>query len=408
MMKRITLAIAILWLGAGAVQGQQLWHEMPLPGTTTLRDAHFCVSPRGPVFIHDVHDLYRTLDRGATWQKIGPPISDKVICDSSGTLFLVTSGAILISTDDGTTWPEAMLNVPWNYQDLEASRFGLEAWGLRSTDSGHTWNERKENGSEKSAVFWGAGDERLYWQDIGTYWWVNDTGGHIIPKFNTGEFAGDNVNPENFLIASNHHYFLSLWGDIFRSTDDGATWDGVTRPDSIWLHATPSSFVEVPGVGFIGLRQARQNADSLYATELSTDDGITWSHLGDAPVHHDVSLMARDRSGMLYARMDNKVYRMAGYAGLPTSATSDFAVLPCFPNPTQSATTIRYRLQNAADVNVTVQDLLGRDVLRSTYLHQSSGDHTTSLDLTGFVEGSYRVTVIAGTQRAVQNIVRIR
>jgi hypothetical protein len=403
---RIILTFFCLVFSCVEASGQQLWQEMSLP-TDSLVDPQFCVSPRGPVFVQDIQTLYRTRDHGQTWMKIGPPLSDKVVVDSNGTLYIATSGGIIVSTDDGDTWPQAKLNIPITYRMLEASRSGLEIGGLASSDSGSSWMEH-DHGSTARALYCGTGLERLYWQDIENYWWENDTGGIIRPIFDTFTFAGEDVNPSEFLRTSNGHYFVRIWDWIYRSTDSGRSWKGIGPGDSLWHNASPSAFVEVRGVGYIGLRIqpiTPYNTTESYATELSTDDGATWSHLGDAPGRTTATSMARDHSGMIYARMDNKVYRMANFAAVSAIASSGFRLFPPFPNPSQGTLSVRYEIPLAMDVSIRVLDLLGKNVLDERNFHESEGEHTAIFGLQTLPAGTYIVTIVADENHAAQTFI---
>jgi hypothetical protein len=66
-----------------------------------------------------------------------------------------------------------------------------------------------------------------------------------------------------------------------------------------------------------------------------------------------------------------------------------FTLYPCYPNPFNPRTTIRYRLNESVDVNLEVVDMLGKQVAVLVQHNQPPGEYHQIFDGTGFASGIY-------------------
>ncbi|MEL6611340.1 MAG: T9SS type A sorting domain-containing protein, partial [Bacteroidota bacterium] len=91
-------------------------------------------------------------------------------------------------------------------------------------------------------------------------------------------------------------------------------------------------------------------------------------------------------------------------AALPTALVLEAT----YPNPARDAATLRYALPTAADVHVTVTDLLGRTVLSRTEGAKPAGRHAVQLTLDGLSSGVYVVRVNAQGATATKRLTVVR
>jgi hypothetical protein len=89
---------------------------------------------------------------------------------------------------------------------------------------------------------------------------------------------------------------------------------------------------------------------------------------------------------------------------LPTSISTLPAVsivqgLQVFPNPLQNEALIRYRLQQAARINIRVTDGQGRMITIDNQGFRQTGEHQYRLDVTSWLPGTYIITLIADRYR---------
>ena len=96
--------------------------------------------------------------------------------------------------------------------------------------------------------------------------------------------------------------------------------------------------------------------------------------------------------------------------GLPVEPEENAALLPSqpelrqnFPNPFNAATTISYRLPNAARVNVAVYDVAGRLVAALMDAPQSAGEHSLRWDAGGMNSGVYFIRLRISPNPASEN-----
>lgn len=79
---------------------------------------------------------------------------------------------------------------------------------------------------------------------------------------------------------------------------------------------------------------------------------------------------------------------------------------PCFPNPFNPATVVRYQVPVAGNVRLAVFDLLGREVARLIDRHNEPGTHEIRWDATGHASGVYFLRldhVVNGARRTRTN-----
>lgn len=77
-------------------------------------------------------------------------------------------------------------------------------------------------------------------------------------------------------------------------------------------------------------------------------------------------------------------------------APDAFDLRPPFPNPSRSSITLQYMLPRAANVQVEVYDLLGRQIATFAYEEPSAGRVETQVDVSQLASGTYFLRVIAG------------
>jgi hypothetical protein len=83
-------------------------------------------------------------------------------------------------------------------------------------------------------------------------------------------------------------------------------------------------------------------------------------------------------------------------AGEPVMLPSSFEVLPAFPNPFNSSTTLRVALPEEQRVTISIYDVLGREVDTVADDIYAPGYHSFVWDAKGAASGSYVARVIAG------------
>jgi hypothetical protein len=82
--------------------------------------------------------------------------------------------------------------------------------------------------------------------------------------------------------------------------------------------------------------------------------------------------------------------------------------LGAYPNPVESTATIHYTLTRPTAVNLTVVDLLGRQVQQFASGLQPAGAYEVTLDATGLPSGVYFYRLRAGDYVETKRMVVVR
>ena len=85
-----------------------------------------------------------------------------------------------------------------------------------------------------------------------------------------------------------------------------------------------------------------------------------------------------------------------------------FALSQNYPNPFNPVTSITYEIAAAANVTLTVFDILGRQVRTIVNEREQAGVHTAHLDASGLASGVYLYRVTAGTFVATRQMVLVK
>ncbi|WP_022836740.1 endonuclease [Salisaeta longa] len=90
------------------------------------------------------------------------------------------------------------------------------------------------------------------------------------------------------------------------------------------------------------------------------------------------------------------------------AAPSTFGLKPAYPNPVRRATTFRYSLPEAARVQLTIYDVLGRAVQRVVQRQQAAGNHEVTWRPKGLASGLYLVRLQADADTATRKIMVVQ
>ncbi len=96
--------------------------------------------------------------------------------------------------------------------------------------------------------------------------------------------------------------------------------------------------------------------------------------------------------------------------GAVNSVAPDASVesLMLSPNPFSGLTTLEFGLADAANVTLSIHDLLGREVMRMDEGSFAAGDHSITIDGSTLLSGSYEYTLIAGQKNYVGKLTVLR
>jgi photosystem II stability/assembly factor-like uncharacterized protein len=364
--------------------------------------------------------VLRTTDGGTNWSNVGGGAigtQDLNAMDaiSATTAFVAgtpsTTSYIFRTTNGGASWdtvfaqPGGFINAIKMYDANNGIAMGDPVgtkWVIiRTTDGGSTWARIPTEPDQVGTEFGFAGCMAT----VGTthIWFCAD---RSSPKVYRSTDAGDTwaSSPLPWSATGNVHavsFVDAVYGVAggnagfaARSTDGGATWNGVT----------------VGSIGMIGSADAAGTLD-FWATRgptihRSTDCGATWtqefsdtaaggfSHVSFVTSGSLARGWAVSGLGMIYSYVNPVTptdVESAG-AGLP----SIFVLEQNYPNPFNPSTTIRYSLPRKSMVQLAVFNTLGQHVATLVQREMEAGYHGVRFDATGFSSGVYFYRLQAG------------
>jgi photosystem II stability/assembly factor-like uncharacterized protein len=357
----------------------------------------------GTIIVSERGGTYRSTDGGLTF-------GDEVV-ERGGALFEVRDGPhtglllasgrasdggdVMASTDDGQTWTVVNLGEPFGGAEAFASvPDGPNAGrvvaacqnGLAySDDGGETWQlsnlwepflyyawdlERMPAGSAAPGrLFTGIFDEvassSIYRSDDDGATWerVRDFGNQI-------------GRTEVRWAGAGTLYGVVSGGPVWRSDDAGATWQQVGDLDEVVGADTSLDDVEVGPEGRLWVAVDR-------AGPVGEPDGI-WRTVAPVPVAAE---------------------------GAPDGSTPEaasFRLGAAYPNPTRGAATVPVVVPEAAEVRVTVYDVLGRAVATLHDGRLAVGTHGLAFDAGKLPAGVYAVRVTGDGFTATRRVTVVR
>ncbi len=397
--------------GAGAFRstdGGTLWGGGEMRGKDVFAIA---TAPSGEVVAGTLGSgVYRSLFGGSSWVSGATSVPCDYISsltNSGSTMLAGGDCGVLASTDGGTDWQSlsgdaisgsayaVAVPSPVEGTILAGTNFGV----VRSDDGGATW---QNSGLQSSVVYFldaspggvviaGTATQGIFIStDAGLSWAsrgiVRDDLGGVL------------ASPSGSLI-------VGVYGGIYRSVDDGSSWTYRQFDRSyVYSLAAGDSMRIYAGTG-----------TTVFA---SFDDGVTWQAGGDSGIaQKPVLALHRAPAGPMLAG----TYRGGVYRSLQTPAAAypdgvgpvshlptAFALYQNYPNPFNPSTEIRYAIPEAADVRLSVVNLLGQVVAHLVQERQMPGEYHVQWKPEARSSGVYFYTLEAGKVRVTKKMLLVR
>jgi photosystem II stability/assembly factor-like uncharacterized protein len=378
------LVAGSLWGCAGSGPPLTQWEYTGGPHAQNISTVLAPLSPVGPLYAGlETGDLYRSVDGGKSWRKIGTICEGGVIYrlladpDSARVLYAASSRGAYVSSDGGAVWKEipfagvsaglgcrAMAIDPWSPQNLYIGSIGRGMF--RSTDHGTSWfpviagddpslslgdvSEIVVNVQRPDVVYAAFASAGLMRStDRGASW------SRITPEYSTSGAAITQIllNPSD----EGELLYGTASGNIFKSVDGGTTWSPTRQGLDADRIVSMASHFENPSLVYAGTGTgALRSSDfgtswqslgstlppvpvavecgssptgpALYAygqgigLQVSTDAGARWMPIDDKLGGATVHLIDTDRSGSVtYAAAGEVVLRFdAGHSAWVTAS----------------------------------------------------------------------------------------
>jgi photosystem II stability/assembly factor-like uncharacterized protein len=353
----------------------------------------------------------------------------------------------------------------------------------RSTDGGASWTRlRQSDGPEKPYVVLGVTeiDGRVFasLQSSRYFHTAGDTiagihrttdGGASWTKMNTTGLTDTLIISLDAFRGKTggRVLFAGGWMTLFRSTDDGATWQdiatGVLHTGRKFMRSVGSElFLCTQGTRIVEYLDDGTEVITVDSARVyrSTDDGVTWQdRTGDLkalivrgfavtrsridPVHVSMAVCTDDdiltstEGGTHWHTFWDGAYRFSFGAPLTTDEEYVYAgpgmlqrrpwaqatvadVLPPagipstygleqnYPNPFNPSTTITYQLPVRTHVRLGIFNVLGQEVMALQNGEYAAGPHVVRFDASGLSSGVYFYRLDAGTFTQTRKCVLVR
>lgn len=245
------------------------WTTTNGPFGATISDLH---SSLGILLATSQAGIFRSTDNGDTWHHAYKGTGEFPLMRAGGRLYSSDYKGLLFSDDDGTTWQYAATDLPEGsisalaYDGLYYAG-GASIMGLYVSATTSAW-QRISDGLPNSYVVSIVTTDSSVLASLGSSFGGDDGG--VFKRSKDGSWTRVLASIEGYrLFNVGSALFAASWSALYRSTDDGATWQPATMPiqESFVLSiiATPDGLY------------ASTNNKGIYR---STDNGATWSSAG--------------------------------------------------------------------------------------------------------------------------------
>ncbi len=334
------------------------------------------------LYLWDYVDCLRTSDFGSHWDLCDSGLPASIdsgnvwgpVTDGCGNLYLYSNEAIpnrmFFSSDSGSSWHESAPGIPGAPECLISDRscnifVGSSSGIFRSTDGCKNWKQTNA----------GLTDSDIYALAI-------DKNGNI--------FAASGSTR------------------IFCSKDDGDTWQNVSRLDTTEGEIAEMSML-TDAQNYLYLGYVNYNSSPFEGVYRSTDEGMSWDSLNSGLSDKSVRSLALSPNGYVFVETESGLYRSVN----PTlDAVQSAPVQPSSilltqnsPNPVTQSTTISFTLPEPSYITLTIYDATGREVAALANGFMDAGEHEVPFQRGNTPSGVYFYRLESGGSSQTRGMV---
>ncbi len=198
-------------------------------------------------------------------------------------------------------------------------------------------------------------------------------------------------------------------GNIYRTSDDGATWQSQVLTGDHGISAV--NFLN-DTLGFCVANDASPGEGQVFMTK---DGGLTWrddslrsriTGLSGIIFPDSNNVLVLSQQGFFRRHLNMQILmNVVDYKG---SNIIQSLSLSTFPNPATNTTTLDYDFPKASPIEITIYNVTGKRMQEIQHPQEESGHHEEALDLSGYADGTYFISVSACgmTERVMVQVVR--
>ncbi len=199
------------------------------------------------------------------------------------------------------------------------------------------------------------------------------------------------TNTTAYALASLDDYLFvgTGGGGVFRSTDDGESWNPVSSGTTVYALLAKDSLM-LQGTASFGVL-------------VSRDSGSTWVEANQGLTNFAIVSLASDDQYLYAGTLGSGVFRrplnniLTSIEPASSNIPGSFRLEQNFPNPFNPVTTISYALPAHTHVTLTISDVVGREVARLVDEFQEAGYKSVAFDGSTLSSGVYFYRIQAGS-----------
>jgi hypothetical protein len=395
-----------------STDGGNHWQQTQLPasrvqamcwsGTGDL----FAAASDGPEQLHGLSGskLYRSADSARSWTVV--PLSASpiysVIATHDGKLFATTASGIYVSSDNGSSWRLSSTAFAQGASSLTVDQRGyVYAGSNRSTDGGSTWTSFQislesaaataltipQNGTVLLGTSGKYGGSIFRSTDDGASWNLTHNGVNMGEQINALT-----VSHSGAILAAS-----SVEG-ILRSQDGGITWINSTLSAS----SVQSVFVAADGTIYAG---------TTGGSFFSSDDGLHWTAFDSTELGTTIINFMIDASdGKVFAATDGLGIARSELSGGIIDTTSPIPGLLSqnYPNPFSLKTSFSITVPQPNQITIQIYNVLGQRVNTVIDNYLPSGTYSFDFHSDKLASGLYFCRLQIGGQSILRKMLLMR
>ncbi|MFI5238060.1 MAG: WD40/YVTN/BNR-like repeat-containing protein, partial [Ignavibacteriales bacterium] len=278
------------WIETGSVQVEVNEQLNTIAGNSTT------------LFAGTFKNLFRSTDSGISWSSLLNNIYVNELISLNENIYAATGRGVYTTTDNGSTWQNLTANLPdTNVTAIES--FGSDLFVAvlgnavyKSTNNGASWDSAKTGLTSDQINFLSSDDTNLYAAFSGKAEIFRSTNGGL--NWSKADLIGGNSTFESVLslfaspsgiyagVIFQGSIFSSISGGIYKSTDEGITWNlhtsGLTNKYIRSLFSDVNTFI------------AGTQGGGIFR---SSDEGLNWIPSSDGMKRADVRHIAYANNG---------------------------------------------------------------------------------------------------------------
>ena len=367
--------------------------------------------------------VFRSTDNGSHWIAVNNGINSidiNAFTTIGKNIFAGGPTGVFLSTDNGVSWDTLGLsntgevvsllsaaNAKGDTMILAGTWSGL----FISRDNGKTWDTTGLYGDvvALAADTNGQGGMNIFAGTRGSGIFLSTDNGVTWNSLHNGIPVVENVNA---LAFSGRHLFAATDYTLYVSTDNGASWgptglNTAAISSNTWIYS-----LAVDTNGTDGLDIFAGTSD--HGVLVSTNGGASWAAANTGLTDMCLYSLAVGGSYLFAGTNATGVWRRP-LSELITSVTPPSGNMPKtfllsqnYPNPFNPSTIISYQLPMNSHVELTVYDVLGREVATLVNEKQTAGTHSVNFNASNLPSGVYFYRMQSGAVSETKKLILIK